>query len=343
MPAESAPEPNYRSEDVSEIGDGESYAQRFPDLFQAAVHGPVSFGQIVQAQSLARSPDPRRAAAGNWLIPALNAQFGHGGIEKQYFCRIVVGGCLLAKDRTVHSIVNAPPPELVAVEVNCKIAARKARYGLSGKGLADILEEATDHAYSGLTRIMVAADTVANPEATGQQKAASIAAAKTEVATMTARVDALLQRQARLEYFQGVLLGTVPALGLVALLGLAAAEWWQSALTPSAIVAATCMAILGATVSVIQRMAAGNLIIDDTAPRWQRVMLGALRPAIGAVFGALAYFTVVTATQGAGGPESTAVFAVSGFAAGFSERFATDMLERAGNLLGSSATPKGGT
>ncbi|HEY3003710.1 MAG TPA: hypothetical protein VGJ44_15290 [Kribbellaceae bacterium] len=347
MPAESAPEPSYRPSGPSAqpAVDAHACAQKYPDLYQAAVNGPVSFGQLVQAQRLARSDDRVAAAAGDWLIPQLTARFGdlHGGVDKQYYCRIVTGGCLLAKDRTVYSILNSPPVELVDVEVECKVAARKARYGLPGKGLADMLEEATDHAYSGLTRIMVAADTAADPDRTAEDKAAAVAAAKSEVAAMTGRVGALLQRQARLEYFQGVLLATVPTLVLVALFGLAASAWWRSALTPSAFVAATCMSVLGATVSVIQRMSTGGLVIDDTAPRWQRIMLGGLRPGLGAVFGALAYFTVLAATTAAGGPEATAVFAVSGFAAGFSERFATDMLERAGSLLGPSTTPKDGS
>jgi hypothetical protein len=250
-----------------------------------------------------------------------------------------VGGCLLAKDRTVHSILNSPPPDLVDDEVACKVLAREASYGLSGTGQVRQLEEATDHVYSALTRIMVAADTAANADATTEECAEAVIAAQNEFATVRSRVGELLLRQARLEYFRGVLLGTLPTLAVVTAFGFAAAAWWRNALVPSALVAAIAMSALGATISVIQRMSSGSLVIDHTASRWQRLLLGALRPAVGAVFGSLAYFTLLTGVLAGGasvgqGPASVAAFALTGFAAGFSERFATDMLEHAGKLLG---------
>lgn len=63
---------------------------------------------------------------------------------------------------------------------------------------------------------------------------------------------------------------------------------------------------------------------------------------------AVAYFTLLTGSLATGattstGPQSFAFFALAGFAAGLSERFATDMLERSGQLLGASSnrrTPK---
>ncbi|MGC4940280.1 hypothetical protein [Kribbella sp. DT2] len=318
---------------------GEQAAAQYPDLYQAATHGPATFRHLVQAHQLAASTEQVASTAGFWLIPALSAQFAelHGGIEKEYYCTAVVGGCLLAKDRMVYSILNSPPPELVDEEIACKVIAKEAGYGLRGKHVVQQLEEATDHAYSGLTRVMVAADLVASDAPEGEI-ATAVAAAKNEVLVVKARVDVLLQRQARLEYFQGVLAGIVPTFLLVILLGVAANAWWRSALVPSALVAAVVMSALGATISVIQRMAKGSLVIDHSASRWHRTLLGAFRPGVGAIFGSLAYFTllagILAGGSAVGTPASVAVFAVTGFAAGFSERYATDMLDSAAKLIG---------
>ncbi|GAA1588762.1 hypothetical protein GCM10009789_47960 [Kribbella sancticallisti] len=318
---------------------GDESAVYYPDLYQAATNGPATFRHLLQAHQLAASSEQLARDAGDWLIPALSQRFAesHGGIEKEYYCSAVVGGCLLAKDRTVYSILNSPPPELIDAEIACKVVAKEASYGLRGKRVVQQLEEATDHAYSGLTRIMVAADLLGGG-GTQEQVATAVAAARNEVKVVTARVEILLQRQARLEYFQGVLAGIVPTFVLVILFGLAADAWWRSALVPSALVAAIAMSALGATISVVQRMSKGTLVIDHSASRWQRMMLGAFRPGVGAIFGSLAYFTllagILAGGSTVGSPASVAVFGLTGFAAGFSERFATDMLDQAGKLIG---------
>ena len=67
-------------------------------------------------------------------------------------------------------------------------------------------------------------------------------------------------------------------------------------------------------------------MIDFTAPKQQKIALGALRPIVGAVFGAVVYFAIiggllaVEARTGKDASITVAFFAVAGFAAGFSER-----------------------
>ncbi|TDO34697.1 hypothetical protein EV643_12656 [Kribbella sp. VKM Ac-2527] len=338
MPAEAAPEPTSLPKRLS----GEESARRFPDLYQAAVNGPATFRHLVQAQKLARAKNDQIASdAGHWLITHLAQKFSevHGGIEKEYYCQHVTGGCLLAKDRTVYSILNSPPPELVDAEVSLKVLAKEAGYGLRDANVAQQLEEATDHAYSGLTRVMVAADLVGARASSELEIAEAIAAAQNEYALIESRIEKLLQRQAGVDYFRGVLLGVIPTLVLVALFGLAASAWWKSALVPSALVAAIAMSALGATISVIQRMSSDSLVMNyRVASSAQRKLLGAFRPGIGAIFGSLAYFTLLAGVLAGGAtpgttPASVAVFAVAGFAAGFSERFAADLLEQAQKLV----------
>ena len=346
-----APEPVQLAPAAVELT-AQEYAEKFPDLYEAATSESLrlSFKQVVQAWRLTKGQDRQEALAGDWLFPRLREKFGreHQGIEKDYYCERAVGGGLLATDRTLHSILNTDRPALAQAEIACKVMARDAAIGFAGPRLKAQLEEATDHAYSALTRVLGAADKVASDDVGDQDKDLAIAAAVAEVKTVQQRIDVLLQRQARIEYFQGVLSGAVPALALAAGIGVVAARFWANALSPSALTGSITMAALGAVISVIQRMSTGSLVVDQTVSASQRRMLGGLRPAVGAVFGAVAYFTLLTGSLATGattstGQQSFAFFALAGFAAGFSERFATDMLERSGQLHGTNSsrpTPK---
>ncbi len=326
----------------------EESAKGFPDLYDAATKDKVtpSFKQVIQACQLINHPEQDEdAIAGNWLMPRLRDRFAqaHEGLQKDYYCQRAVGGCLLASDRSVHSILNSPPQALATAEFECKVVAREAGCGFAGKGLSRQLEEATDHAYSALTRVMSAADEVADPGVTETAKAKAISGAVDEVAAARRRVDVLLQRQSRYEYFQGMLWGALPTIIVAAGVGVMANQWWRGNVSPGALAGAITMGALGAIISVIQRMSNGSLVVDYTAPASQRRVLGGLRPAVGGAFGAVAYFALLTGILSTGstvgkGTISFAVFPLVGFAAGFSERFATDMLERSGQLLGIGAT-----
>lgn len=331
------------------VSGGEARARdEYPDLYDAATEGRPAFKHVIQARHLARG-NRAEAEVGNWAVGPLRERFGdlHGGIEKDYYCARIDGGCLLAADRTLHSILNSAPPALSAAENACKVMAREAYYGLAGDHLKAQLDEATDHAYSALTRVMAAADLNADSKVDAAAKAAAIEAARAETADAKLRIDTLLQRQARYEYFLGVLQGAPVAIALSAGVGVAANLWWRDITRPGELTAAITMAALGAVISVIQRMSNGSLVVDYTASRTQRMLLGALRPLVGAIFGAVAYCAVLSSLVASGSastdrPSSFAFFAFVGFAAGFSERFATDLLERAGKVAGDAAQPPSG-
>ncbi|WP_148575572.1 hypothetical protein [Nocardioides caldifontis] len=342
--AEMSPEPipisgaGERSDDV-----GATHARAYPELYEAATVGPPSFKHLVQTRRLMEQPHAEGdIEAAEWLLPRVRERFAadHGGIAKEYYCQHVVGGCLLGEDATLHSILNSASADHVNLEIECKILVREAGLGFAASGLEPQLHEAVDHAYSALTRVLASANSFADPDASEQEKAQALTTASQEVATARGRVGALLQRQARYEYFLGVLTGVLPMLLIICLLGLVSTRRWDEVISAPHLVGAMTMATLGSVISVVQRMSSGDLVVDFTAPRGQRVALGALRPVVGAVFGAVAYFATVTGILASGaeaenGSSSFALFAFLGFAAGFSERFATDMIERAGQLIGS--------
>ncbi len=95
---------------------------------------------------------------------------------------------------------------------------------------------------------------------------------------------------------------------------------------------------LGATVSVLTRMTSQRMRLNyETQPRLLSAY-GALRPAIGAVFGMVVFALIagglvpalaVPTDQGT----LVSFYAVFGFLAGFNERFAQDMLAGAASVL----------
>ncbi len=104
---------------------------------------------------------------------------------------------------------------------------------------------------------------------------------------------------------------------------------------PGSLTAAIIGGAAGAVISVTQRMTANTLVLDFSASKKQKLALGMLRPIVGAVFGAVVYFAMVggllavNAKTGKDASIALAFFAVAGFVSGFSERFATDVLDRA--------------
>lgn len=148
------------------------------------------------------------------------------------------------------------------------------------------------------------------------------------------------QRTAQLQYFVGML-----GFGLPLLLGFtlaAALVGWIDPLSEPLIV---CLLVggLGAVVSVMNRMTSGKLVLTAESGRATIRLLGAIRPLIGAVFGVAVYvllagglITIAQATTGSG-VTRTYFYAGIAFAAGFSERFAQDMI--AGAAGGLTSTP----
>ncbi len=146
------------------------------------------------------------------------------------------------------------------------------------------------------------------------------------------------QREAQGRYGRGMVVGV----GVVALVCVALAIVFDNHDVPAWYGIALLGGGLGATVSVLQRMASGNLRLDYDSGSTMLTILGAVRPLIGAVFGMVLFAAV------AGGwlpsiqishIHPLAFYAVLGFLAGFNERFAQDMLVASATQL-STGTPE---
>jgi len=140
--------------------------------------------------------------------------------------------------------------------------------------------------------------------------------------------DRSAQRQAQVEYFVGM------GAGLLALVGMLVAL----ALLPGAPIDAVALlyvplaAGLGAFVSVLARMTRGQLLLSYESGRTIMRLLGFIRPLLGAIFGAAVYVLIEggLVTFDPPAEKSRLLFYMGiAFIAGFSERFAQDMVARA--------------
>jgi hypothetical protein len=135
-------------------------------------------------------------------------------------------------------------------------------------------------------------------------------------------------------HFQGVLVGALFTFLVAGVLGLAGASLWSGAVNPAGLVASLVFGALGAVTSVFQRISADGVALTFTPSRLRLISPGSVRPLVGATFGVVAYLGLVagilsSATTTESPTTAFGLAAITGFAAGFSERLATDVVKRA--------------
>jgi hypothetical protein len=271
----------------------------------------------------------------------------NGVIVNEYYCPYALGGAVMTEvdrghghvSRQLFTVLNSRDDGLLKREARCARLFEDvtAVFG-DVRHCEKSLRHSTDAIFEAVAGVLLAADAAEDGTSTPEQKAAAARGADYQAAQASTRANVALQREARFGFFFGVLLGTLFTIVVCAVLGAVAAHNWTARLDAGALVASTTFGALGAAVSVFQRMSSGRLVLDYTASRRQRLLLGTLRPLVGAVSGAIIQFILLSGilegrTTEQGKDASFAFFAVVGFAAGFSERLATDMVERAGQLL----------
>lgn len=322
---------------------------------------PLKFDAVVQAHAAATGLRPNLSAEiraeAHELRFRLRAAFAeqHGRLEAMYLCsRRVIGGAALTEGvlpdvrgrrvrRTLHTVLNSSEPALLGVADRAEALANDAVTVFADRpAWLPQMRRATDEVYAVISRVLSAVE-----QEDDRERAAAVLAAQQEADATAQRVEVLIQRQSRFTYLGGALAGAVLCIGLAVLLGLADRRWWAGQVAVGPFLAAGIFGVFGAVTSVFQRISNGSLILDYTAGLWQKRLLGALRPVVGGVLGVTAHFVLVGGILGgraaaADARATFAFFALIGFAAGFSERFATDMIERAGKVLAGTATQTGG-
>lgn len=131
-------------------------------------------------------------------------------------------------------------------------------------------------------------------------------------------------RSGQIVYVGGMLLGMAPVI-LLALIT------WIFFVTDNAGSTAIgifclCAGAVGALMSVLARLSSGSVRVDWEFGKDTLRTLGALRPAVGAVFGLITYFALKSGIVNLTDTNVSAYYIVFAFVAGFSERFTQDML-----------------
>ena len=153
--------------------------------------------------------------------------------------------------------------------------------------------------------------------------------------------DRSAQHQAQYEYFVGMVIGLVVLLAGVLAVGLLAAH---RHVLEEPLLAAPLAGGAGALVSVMTRMTRGQLVVNYESGRRTIRIIGAMRPVIGALFGAALYLLL------AGGLLKIAqtprdatrlLYFYTGiaFLAGFSERWAQDVVAGAESAISTATAP----
>jgi hypothetical protein len=149
--------------------------------------------------------------------------------------------------------------------------------------------------------------------------------------------DRSAQRQSQVEYFIGMGAGLVLLVAALLLTGWAC----DADLRAQPLLYTPLAAGLGAFVSVLARMTRGQMLLSYESGRTIMRLLGLIRPLLGAILGAAVYVLLagglLTITTPGDTPEAQLFFYVGiAFIAGFSERFAQDMVAR---VPGGAAAP----
>jgi hypothetical protein len=154
--------------------------------------------------------------------------------------------------------------------------------------------------------------------------------------------DRSAQRQAQIEYFIGMAAGLVLLFG--GLFGLA--EITHVGVASDPLLYTPLAAGLGAFVSVLSRMTRGQLQLSYESGRTIMRLLGLIRPLLGGLFGPAVYVLLAGGLPSVGVPsggDPLMYYLGIAFVAGFSERFAQDMLARApGATAAPAAAPAAG-
>jgi hypothetical protein len=138
------------------------------------------------------------------------------------------------------------------------------------------------------------------------------------------------QRRVRIEYFKGMLLGLfiVSIEAILVYIGLVRLSIVTGTLP--AIVGSLIMGGVGALVSVMSDMSKGKLQLDYEAGKKQIFFFGAFRPEVGSILGVVIFILMLSSLLPVTVPEdmSTLLYfsLIIGFFAGFTERWARDML-----------------
>jgi len=300
---------------------------------------PPTFAELVYAHHdwwrarQAGKPDPAAEAAYDAVLTAFEAQ--HGQIIRVYWCSEIESAVALTERKRLGGLrspvfgfhresdwATQTAPEVAAELHRCDELAVRANAVLTGVRQRICLELVVSCA----AHLLSLVDTRAGA-ADEAKTAAAVDLERVQIKKVKDYYCEAANGQAQLIYFLGMV-SVALAISVASLLVLTIGHW-------SAGVAALIAGSIGAVVSVIQRINAGQFDLEYDVGGPYIFFLGGLRPLIGGAFAVALSFAFdggllhAPVAAGESSDHRRLALLVISFLAGFSERFAQDTLTAA--------------
>jgi hypothetical protein len=298
---------------------------------EALTPAPVPFAELVHAHyRWRRARTGANEVAYRECLRAFEAE--HGRIVNAYWCSNVESAVALTEKHLprplcwilgprlafhrVSDWATKGEPEIAAELHACDELAVRASHVLNGLRRRVCMQLVAAAA----THLLSLVDARAAHEDDEKTKL-GIEQERTELESVRRYYSEAANGQAQMVYFGGMAVAAAAGGG-------AACTLWLT-LGHRNLFCAVIAGAIGAVVSVIQRITAGSFSVEYDVGRPYVLFLGGLRPAIGAVFGALLALAVASGTVKLPGDSTFAALLVAAFFSGFSERWAQDTLATA--------------
>ena len=315
-------------------------------------HGPVSFDLLVlhyceAYQGDTADPDRESKQA---EFQAMLAEFAtrEGQLTSQFWCRNVRGATVLTnRDRLFSAgdpykaTADLPLARLVGRTDTLARLVEEQLVGPARRTSLEFLYALETNALGCMDEL--ASEPQLSPDAASNLREVTEAKFRTDLAIIEDYVAAAAQRRAQLTYLQGMLLvvmATFAASAGIAWVTLGSRDLLAGTeLVPAALF----LGSLGAVVSVMQRLTQGKLRIRLEAGLTAVRLLGFFRPFVGSILAFAALILVLGGLVPLAPPTDPAgrafFFGGLAFLAGFSERFAQDMIGagKAGSTINTGA------
>lgn len=319
---------------------GASRPLAIPEWDSAIDRGTTTFEDLCRALYGAQHGKPAdyRAACKAYFGPLLESfQESEGALLSSYYCDDLIGGSALTRSRerdpkytlhTVYSVATTATAPVVGLIPRCERMCIEANTMLK----EPYRGTHADQLYSVSTYLLGLFNALATPgQITPDNATAALALQREELNRTERELARLAQRDAQIVYFGGMLIGLV----LTAIVGLLVTwilrHYEVSVHARNEVMGAFGGGALGAFVSVLSRMTGSSLRLNYRTGRFYLQLLGAFRPVIGVVMALALTFLILSGILDVFNVPTDAggrfyFFGAVGFLAGFSERWAQDML-----------------
>ena len=307
-----------------------------PPIAALGTPPPVTFPELVYAhQRWRRSLRGPNGDAAETAFHDAVARFEeqHGRIVHAYWCSRIESAVALTERPVARLLRTATPrlkfhrasdwatkgePSAAAQLHRCDELAIRAEHVLTGLRRRVCMQLAMTAAAHALSLVD---DRAAHPDEAHTKSA--VEQEKARLDEVEAYYREAANGQAQMVYFAGMAAAAALLTGVGTLLWIAVGQ--RNVLGP------LIAGAIGAVVSVLQRINSGTFDVEYDVGRGYVFFLGALRPAIGAVFGLAISFAVTGGllnlpTVGKGSEAKFAALLVVTFFSGFSERWAQDTI-----------------